>query len=367
MEARETPIIDCHIHVRAIGSLVNQGDVMDACRLAGVNVLSSAALGGLNINQNVLCALFKARRPDRVWWFGGLHHLPPIGGQGTPDFATQVRFLRALGCDGMKMIEGKPSAYVQIGRALDDPAYDDYYALLEAERIPLLLHVADPPEFWDPDRVSPALRERGWSYGEGDFPTREQLYEQVESVLDRFRRLPLVLAHFAFMDDDIHMASDFLERHGSVCFDLTPGWGMYHSFSGDPEAWREFFVRYQDRILFGTDNSGGRRAPNPEKVRIAEKKIGAMRTFLTTRGEAIGWDGEPMQCIGLAAEARAKICHANFQRLAGHRPRTGNVPMALERCGELQSLARAGGADEETLTDLAGIAEGLASVGEAQA
>jgi len=358
----DIPLIDVHIHVRTVASIANQVDVMEACNLAAVNVLSVPPHGGLNINQNVLGALFKALWPDRVYWFCGVHHGPPAVPADRPDFAAQLRTLREMGCDGVKMIEGKPTVYKQLGTPLNDRLYDEFYGLLESERIPLLFHVGDPSKNWDPNRVSQQTRARGWFYGDGTFPARKTLYKEIDDVLARFPRLTVIFAHFYFFEDQIARADEFMSRWENVGVDLTPGWTMYSCFSRAPDAWREFFVKWQDRIFFGTDNSGGRTSPRPEKVEIALDKIGKMRTFLETADEVAYDEKTKFRGINLDRPVLENIYHANFERVAGEKPRAVNVPLAVERARELLSLARAGGADDETLTDLTNILSRLESL-----
>ena len=199
----DIPLIDAHIHMRTIASITNQTNVMEACGLTAVNVLASAAMSGLNINQNVLAALFKVERRGEVYAFGGLHHQRPAVEAAAPDFAGQLRRIRELGFDGIKMIEGKPSIYKMLGTPLNDPLYDRFYALLAEWQFPLLLHVGDPAMMWDPEQVQQWALDRGWFYGDGTYPTLEQLYGQVEDVLTRHPTLPLILAHLAFLEDDM--------------------------------------------------------------------------------------------------------------------------------------------------------------------
>lgn len=349
------PLIDCHIHMRTIASIINQANVMEACNLKAINVASVPTHGGLNINQNVLGALFKALYPDRVYWFGGLHHEPPAVDAKRPDFAGQLQRVHRMGCDGIKFIEGKPTVYKLLQTPLNDPLYDEFYAAMSADQIPLLFHVGDPSKSWDPERVSKWIRQRGWFYGDGTFPAREELYAQIDDILERFENLPVIFAHFYFMEDDIERAEAFLNRWPKVSFDLTPGWGMYGCFTRNPSAWREFFIRHQDQILVGTDNSGGKMAPNFEKVMIAKFRFARIKAFLGTTEKVLHEDGHFFQGIGLPKEVLEKLYHRNFQRYAGDKPRSVNLPLVIERCSELISLARAGDADDETMADLEAI------------
>ena len=76
------------------------------------------------------------------------------------------------------------------------------------------------------------------------------------SVLARHPRLRIVFAHFFFMSAQLDRLSGILDRYENVSVDLTPGIEMYENFSAAPERARAFFVRYADRIIYGTDIGG---------------------------------------------------------------------------------------------------------------
>jgi hypothetical protein len=126
-------IIDCHIHIRGtMSSIANMIDVMRACNLSGMNVLSVASQGGENTTQNVVGLLSKALYPGQMYAFGALQYSLPGDHQNHPSFAEQARRLMQMGADGMKMGEGKPTLRKAIGQPLDSPIYDEYYAFLES-------------------------------------------------------------------------------------------------------------------------------------------------------------------------------------------------------------------------------------------
>jgi hypothetical protein len=134
---------------------------------------------------------------------------------------------------------------------------------------------------------------------------------------------------------------------------------MFAGFSRDPAAWRDFFIRYGDRILFGTDNSGGRTANDPEKVDIATQRIAAMRRCLECTGEVEGFGTGRFEGLGLPTDVLQRIYHGNFRRYAGDAPRPVNLPLAVGRCRELIAIAESAHADDETKADLAAIGERL--------
>ncbi len=342
-------IIDTHAHLKTVNAIDGFRRIMRAC---AIDALGVACIQRDTPHVNPAAFLMKARYPDSTFVFGGLDYNPPGNEENGVDFAAQAQRLVSLGADGMKMIEGKPNVRKASGLALDDPRYHPYYAYLRENAIPVLFHVADPEEFWDEDAVSALAKSRGWAYTDGTFPSKEQLYEESERVLRAFPGLKVVFAHFRFLSADIERAAAFLDTWPHVCFDLTPGTEMYYNFSKRAADWREFFVRYQDRILFGTDNT----AHTDEQERWGVDKSNRIRAFLET-DTAFSGAG-----LALPSETLDRIYHANFERIVGTVPRPPDVAGLVAQSAILLEHARASSAPPESIAELETVMQQLAFV-----
>ncbi len=333
---------DCHVHVWGLDGLPDLLGIMDRAQLSTMTMLSVAMMGDRSLNQNCVGLLAKELQPGRIYSFGCLWH-PRTGKVQDPlSYEEQARGLIEAGCDGMKMLEGKPTERKALDEPLDSPDYDAYYAYLESEGIPLLYHVADPTTFWDPGAPK-EIRESPWFYGDGSYPSKEQIYGEIEHVLTKFPGLRVVFAHFYFLSADLDRAATFLDTWPNVRFDLTPGGEMYRNFSKSPERAREFFIRYQDRILFGTDNTAG--SGGYQTGRDAGlAKIRGMRRFLET-DQAFEWLGGQQHGIGLEPDVLAKIYCGNFRRFAGDAPKPVDVARAIDQCAR---VIRLGGTSPES-------------------
>jgi len=356
----DLPFADCHFHTHMLVEQVNKAnmhvsrddpdkasvvDLMELCNLSAINIVSSTgAIGDAeHMNENLVAALAKTLYPDRIYAFGGLHHQWPGVSEGDLDYARQARRLKDIGFDGIKMIEGKPTIRRKLGKSLNSKVFDDYYGFLEAEQFPLLLHVGDPEACWKP----------GGQYSGSEFVGREELYGEVDGVLAKFPGLRIILAHFYFMSNDMDRSAAFLDKWPGISFDLTPGPTMYTHFSEQSEKWREFFIKYQDRILFGTDNHGEKRNFGPEAPDEywPTPKIIAMRTFLETDKEFRGWHSD-LRGIRLGKEVLEKIYCKNFQRYAGKAPGKLNVGLAVDECERIMDLARRKSVEHEVLLQI---------------
>jgi predicted TIM-barrel fold metal-dependent hydrolase len=343
---------DCHMHVWTLDGVADMMEIVGAAGLSGISILSIAMMGDRSLNQNCVGLLAKALHPGRVYSFGCLWH-PRTGTVQDPrSYEEQARGLIEAGCDGMKMLEGKPTERKALGEALDSPDYHSYYAYLESEGIPILYHVVDPATFWDP-KAPKAIREGPWFYGDGSYPSQEQIYQEMENVLREFPGLRVTFAHFYFLSADLERAAAFLDKWPNVNFDLTPGGEMYWNFTKDPERSRDFFIRFQDRILFGTDNMAG---SGTYEMSTADglAKIRAMRTFLET-SRTFEWLGGRQHGLGLEPDVLAKIYRGNFERFAGEAPKAVDLGGAIDHCTRAMGLARKSPEREKIIPELEAI------------
>lgn len=355
-EFYDFPIVDCHTHAfdfEAVAEddfacLRSLGGVMDACGYRAANAMSLTSYRAEDMAQNPLCLLIKALNPGRAYAFGSLYYPPEGFAPGRADFREQAQRLIAAGFDGMKMMEGKPDTRKRTGIPLDSLLYDEYYGWLEEKGLPLLYHVGDPAIFWDAERAPAFARENGWFYGDGTYVARDALFGESEGVLRKFPRLRAVFAHFYFLSGDIAAASAFLDRWPNVSFDITPNSGMYADFSGNVEAWREFFIRYQSRILYGTDDE-------VEALPQWLPTAGAIRRFFETGDGFQGLRGYSVRGIRLPREALERIYFRNFEGLAGTEPKKPNIPAAIGECERLLAAVPDGPDSERIASRIAAV------------
>jgi predicted TIM-barrel fold metal-dependent hydrolase len=187
-------------------------------------------------------------------------HAPDLSGVGAPGFGDDliagVRAARASGCVGIKVWKHL-GLWLRddSGRrvAVDDARLEDLWEVAGEQRLPVLIHVGDPPEFWQP--VTPAnprygdLKDRPqWWYGSGDFPALESILAELERVVAGHPGTTFVAAHFGCF------ASDLERWFASYSnFHVDTAAAVAEIGKGDVSRTRRLFLDWPDRILFGTD------------------------------------------------------------------------------------------------------------------
>ena len=266
---RPYPLCDSHVHLAFPMHVSDTAHMLDIymdyfgldrlCLLALPHSSRADATDPANnVKALYLKHLLNERQPSRrIYAFGGLFH--HFDGRDTRQgFLSQVKALRDAGFDGLKILLGKPPLRKRLGTGLDDELLLDVWRFCERERFPVTLHPGDPAEFWLPGRDGSAP-----VYGPDD-PPLEMIRSEILNVLSACPELDLALCHFAFLADDMERADRLLNAFPGLKFDLAPGSEMFYHFSQDPSAWRDFFIRRRDRILFGTDTDNWGNPDRPE-------------------------------------------------------------------------------------------------------
>lgn len=311
---------DCHVHV-VNGGVEELRALAESQKAYGYTASCFLSVEGMNdAAQNALAILFKLLDPSH-YAFGGLHY------RFAYDFAEELRELWDLGLDGMKMIENKPTERKRLGFAQDDERYDAMYALAEELGVPFLIHVADPREFWDPERIPGWAAEAGYGYTDGSFPSFGQLIGESVHMLEKHPKLRACFAHWFFLSDDEPSLRKLMERFPNLWLDNTAGTEMYYNFSAAPALWKRFFLDFQSRILYGTDNCN--RTDDADRA-VGDTLNALEKRFLTEDGRFPLWDGT-IQGMGLTGAALEGIVSGNFKRFAGPEPRPLDLG-AAERC-----------------------------------
>jgi predicted TIM-barrel fold metal-dependent hydrolase len=250
------PFVDVHSHHRTptpegVDSLVHD---MDAMNMAVMVNLS----GGTGATLVRTVEAMRGRYPDRFVVFANLS----FDGIDDPNWGVNAaaqleRDVRA-GAQGLKIFKNLGMTLTDgAGNRIptDDPRFDPVWAKAGDLGIPVLIHTGDPRQFWEPqDRFNERwfeLKERPRRIRPPDrFPPWEQIMNEQWNVFRRHPNTTFIAAHLAWLGGD-------LGRLGRL-FDELPnmhvGIGAVLAELGrQPRFAREWFIRYQDRVLFGKD------------------------------------------------------------------------------------------------------------------
>jgi len=155
---------------------------------------------------------------------------------------------------------------------LDDPRFDPVMAHLEALGIPLIAHQAEPKNCWLPLEQMTTDNDRSYfrehpeyhMYLHPDLPSYETLLAARDRFVARHPHLSFVGAHMASLEWSVDELAKFLDAYPNATVDLAARMTqVQYQSKSDYAKVRSFFVKYQDRLLYGSDLT--EEPPNPHE------------------------------------------------------------------------------------------------------
>jgi predicted TIM-barrel fold metal-dependent hydrolase len=179
-----------------------------------------------------------------------------------PDFSQemvgQLDDAVARGARGLKLLKDLGlGVRDQTGKliAVDDPRLDPVWHECGVLGIPVSIHTGDPEAFFLPtdagnERYEELTEHPDWSFYGPRYPKLQELLEARNRVFARHPETRFVSLHMGW-PENLGWVSRMLDEHPNVMVEF----GAREAELGrQPRQTREFFLKYQDRIMFGTDN-----------------------------------------------------------------------------------------------------------------
>jgi hypothetical protein len=145
---------------------------------------------------------------------------------------------------------------------LDDPGFDGVIAHLEARHVPLIAHQAEPKNCWLPLDEMTTENDRSYfrehpeyhMYLHPEMPSYEALMAARDRFVAHHPQLSFVGAHLASLEWNVDVLAKFLDDYPNATVDLAARMTqVQYQSKADRHKVRSFFIRYQDRLLYGTD------------------------------------------------------------------------------------------------------------------
>lgn len=251
--------VDVHSHIFEDVPVVNA--MLRRINLRVINISVPATDGHLELMHRIGPALAR-KHPDIFSWASTFD----LAARNDPDYgARTAKALDATFTDGAVMVKIWKEVGLELKRPdgsfvlPDDPVFDPVYAHLAARRKPLLAHLAEPRDAWlplDPKSVHYGYYSRNpkWHlYGRPEFPSHERLMESRDHILAKHPDLTVIGAHIGSLEWDVDEAAKRLDKYPNFHVEVS---ARTRDLTRQPSAKvRAFFLKYQDRILYGVDRS----------------------------------------------------------------------------------------------------------------
>lgn len=250
------PFVDMHSHqfrmpTQDLSELVA---AMDSLNMAVMVNLSGSSGDHLrDAMENV-----REHYPERFVVFANVD----FDSVGTPGWgeraATQLEADVANGASGLKVYKslGLRNEDVNGKRIpVDDPRLDPVWEKCGELGIPVLIHSADPRSFWDP---MDSLNER-WlelklrprrKRSDTDPAPWQQIIDEQHRMFKKHPGTRFINAHMGWYANNLGKLSELMDQMPNMYVGIG---AVIAELGRQPRRAREFFIEYQDRIVFGKD------------------------------------------------------------------------------------------------------------------
>jgi predicted TIM-barrel fold metal-dependent hydrolase len=140
--------------------------------------------------------------------------------------------------------------------AVDDSRIDPIWKKCGQLGIPVLIHTADPAPFWQPkDKNNERwleLKVHPERYRDAETnPSWEQLIKEQHNVFRKYPETKFINAHLGWMGNDLGRLGKLMDELPNMYTEIG---AVLAELGRQPRFAREFFIKYQDRIMFGKDS-----------------------------------------------------------------------------------------------------------------
>jgi uncharacterized protein len=138
---------------------------------------------------------------------------------------------------------------------IDDPRIDPIWKKCGELNIPVLIHSADPKQFWQPiDKNNERWLELKTHPGrrhDNDPVSWEMIIQEQHALFRKHPKTIFINAHLGWFGNDLKKLASLMDEFPNMYTEIG---AVIAELGRQPRAAREFLVKYQDRVMFGKDS-----------------------------------------------------------------------------------------------------------------
>jgi hypothetical protein len=145
---------------------------------------------------------------------------------------------------------------------VDDARFDRLFKGLAQRRVMVLGHQGEPHNCWLPLEQMTVNNDREYfknhpayhMYTQPNMPSYDQQMAARDRLLDKHPGMRFTGVHLASLEWNVDRLASFLDKHPGVSVDVAARIGqLQYQSQRDRERVRAFFIKYQDRLMYGSD------------------------------------------------------------------------------------------------------------------
>jgi Amidohydrolase len=332
--------IDMHVHINSADPALVELAERDRFKLLTIN--ADYSVFPPIEEQLKLASSFRKRFPERIayastftmngwddtgWQDKTIEHIE----RTLADGACAVKVWKNVGME----FRDRSGRLVMI----DNPRLDPIFSYLRRKNIPLVGHQGEPRDCWLPHDQIVVKYVRDYfiehpqyhMYLQPEMPSYEDQLRARDNMLEKNKGISFIGAHLASLEWSVVELAGFLDRFPFALVDMAARVGdlQYQTIS-NREGVRQFFLKYQDRLLYATDTI---QPPGVNAVQFEEevhkKWLDDWKYLCTDSTFEVADVEDPVRGLNLKKTVVDKIYRTNAQRVfhAAHQWSSDDEPV----------------------------------------
>jgi hypothetical protein len=196
----------------------------------------------------------------------------------------------------------------------DNPVFQPIYKDIAAHNKTLVAHLADPNTIWEAPNPAAAdysyymAHPEWYMYKKANAPSKEAILLARDHLLEENPKLRVVGAHLGSMEADFNQLGQHLDHYPNFAVDMAARM-PYFVMHARPDI-IIFIEKYQDRLIYATDNGFSSEGRASETVQRWENSYAFDWRFLATTDWLV-YRGHTVQGLGLPQPILRKLYHDN--------------------------------------------------------
>jgi len=145
---------------------------------------------------------------------------------------------------------------------IDHPRFDTIFSVLTNRNIPVMGHLGEPRNCWLPVAEMTTENDKNYfsnnpqyhMYKHPEMPSYEEQIAVRDRMLEKHPELIFIGAHLGSLEWSVEALALRLDQFPNMTVDMAARMGqLFYQTRGNREKVRNFFITYQDRLLYGSD------------------------------------------------------------------------------------------------------------------
>jgi len=314
--------IDAHIHQNSRRTALLKEAEKEAFRLVTINTevpdfpstdeqreIALACDGELPGILNFMATFSTEDWGSSDWQYKALNQIQA----GIKNGAVSVKIWKNF---GMKLRDSNGEFVMA-----DHPSLNTIYETLEKKGITLIAHIGEPKNCWLPIKEMTVNGDRDYfsnnpcyhMYLHKEFPSYEEHLKARDRVLKKFKNLRFVGAHLASHEWNVDKVAKWLDTFPESGVDLAERvCHLQHQAVDNQPKVKAFVEKYQDRIIYGTDQiDDGSLGENELRATIRKKWHEEFLFFAEESKQTSRQVDKPFKGLGLDKTILTKVFSSN--------------------------------------------------------